>query len=574
MTAFHLPEKIKSFPVCLAVSALLSAVPCFVMDIFYLYGDDYLINYIANGSFGREFSAHLVFIKYPAGLVLSALYRICPGVNWYAAFLVGVFALSFACIHRCILLTTEHPAAILASLLMNAAAVPLLLTFTAVSFLAAAAGLAWLPVMVRRRKSFPHLLPGILLMVLSFLIRDNCLIPLMGIALPIYLGLLFGNGRRGDSLKSRLSLYVLTSALEAGAIVLVLIGAILLSERAAYSSREWTDFNRYNAIRSEYQDYPAVPYEMFQGEFQEAGFSQEAYLLVNRWTFCEKQVFSEKLFGDIAAIIQRAYSKSYRLRYMLDAFRASPTLYCLLLPLLLLLLLAATSPRWRRAEPVLTYLMFLLVLSALAFLRLRVLIRITVPITMSAVVFLLLSGGDAEKDGSTDRAMPPLPVLLGAAGLTLAILLSLVQFYRGYKSSVAVLRSKTVASAYEPLRKEMDSHPERIYAVESPIYVYLFAWGHTVDEIVPTDTFSHVIRAGSWDNFSPRYYAIARSCGISDPDNLLSSLLHTKNLRLVTEDEGYVLQFLNSLHEGTCEVTRVRKKGPARICSLREVPSS
>ena len=129
----------KSFPVCLAVSVLLTVLPCFFTDIFYLYGDDYLLNYIANGSFGEKYSAYLVFIKYPAGLMLKALYALAPGVNWYAVLIIGTIALSFAVIHRAILRTTSHPAAIVFSLIMNAVVVPLFLTFTVAAFLAAAA---------------------------------------------------------------------------------------------------------------------------------------------------------------------------------------------------------------------------------------------------------------------------------------------------------------------------------------------------------------------------------------------------------------------------------------------------
>ena len=144
-----------------------------------------------------------------------------------------------------------------------------------------------------------------------------------------------------------------------------------------------------------------------------------------------------------------------------------------------------------------------------------------------------------------------------------------VLFFGGYKEAVASLRNKATASSYKAFRKEIDRHPERIYAVESPIYVHAFAWGHTIDEIVPTDTFSHVIRAGSWDNFSPRYYDIANKCGLSDPDNLLSSVVNAENVYFVTEDEGYLLQFLNREYEGTYEAAKVRTKGAARICRIR-----
>ena len=67
----------KSFPVCLAVSVLLTVLPCFFTDIFYLYGDDYLLNYIANGSFGEKYSA---IVK-----VRRTAYQLIPGAMAYSA---------------------------------------------------------------------------------------------------------------------------------------------------------------------------------------------------------------------------------------------------------------------------------------------------------------------------------------------------------------------------------------------------------------------------------------------------------------------------------------------------------
>ena len=149
-----------------------------------------------------------------------------------------------------------------------------------------------------------------------------------------------------------------------------------------------------------------------------------------------------------------------------------------------------------------------------------------------------------------------------------ALLLSLAFFFRGYQSSVASLRSRKTAAGYAKLRSEIEKHPDLVYIVESPIYVHLFAWGHTVDEIRPTDIFSHVIRPGSWDNFSPRYYEIADQCQIRDPDNLLSSMIGDGHVRFVTEDVNYVLNFLNAEGKGPVFISKKKQRGPANIVSL------
>ena len=579
----------KSFPVCLAVSVLLTALPCLFTDIFYLYGDDYLLNYIANGSFGEKYSAYLVFIKYPAGLMLKALYAIVPGINWYAVLLTFMIALSFAIIHRAILRTTSHPAAIVFSLIMNAVVVPLFLTFTVAAFLAAAAGTALLLTVLRSGQPRRSLIPGIAMLLLSFMIREDCLVPVIGIAAPAFLAIFI---RRGSDRKMQLTLFsreqrpVLLSMLILAGVLLILIAGISLLENKVYSDPEWTGYKAYSSARARYLDYPTVPYEQFQGEFLEAGFSKEAYLLINRWTFCEQNVFSREKLSEITDISHRAYTKSYRLRYTLEELTASPIRYCILIPFVLLLFFALTDRQYRTITALLVFCMFGLVLVALAFLRLRVLLRITVPLAMSACAFISLcferkteeepaSGPESilpqnENGITSGRGRIPEKLRYVFAGIfTVLLAIMFVLFFSGYKEAVASLRNKATASSYKAFRKEIDRHPERIYAVESPIYVHAFAWGHTIDEIVPTDTFSHVIRAGSWDNFSPRYYDIANKCGLSDPDNLLSSVVNAENVYFVTEDEGYLLQFLNREYDGTYEAAKVKSKGAARICRIR-----
>ena len=579
----------KSFPVCLAVSVLLTALPCLFTDIFYLYGDDYLLNYIANGSFGEKYSAYLVFIKYPAGLMLKALYALAPGVNWYAVLIIGTIALSFAVIHRAILKTTSHPAAIVFSLIMNAVVVPLFLTFTVAAFLAAAAGTALLLTVLRSGQPRRSLIPGIAMLLLSFMIREDCLVPVIGIAAPAFLAIFI---RRGSDRKMQLTLFsreqrpVLLSMLILAGVLLILIAGISLLENKVYSDPEWTGYKAYSSARARYLDYPTVPYEQFQGEFLEAGFSKEAYLLINRWTFCEQNVFSREKLSEITDISHRAYTKSYRLRYTLEELTASPIRYCILIPFVLLLFFALTDRQYRTITALLVFCMFGLVLVALAFLRLRVLLRITVPLAMSACAFISLcferkteeepaSGPESilpqnENGITSGRGRIPEKLRYVFAGIfTVLLAIMFVLFFSGYKEAVASLRNKATASSYKAFRKEIDRHPERIYAVESPIYVHAFAWGHTIDEIVPTDTFSHVIRAGSWDNFSPRYYDIANKCGLSDPDNLLSSVVNAENVYFVTEDEGYLLQFLNREYDGTYEAAKVKSKGAARICRIR-----
>lgn len=541
-----------TFPVCLAVSILLTVIPFAVTGIYYLFGDDYLMNYIANGSFGPD-SSHLVFISYPVGLLLKGCYAVLPDVNWYAALLGAVFAVSFAVIHHSIQRTTTHPLPLIVSLAANAAAVPLFLTFTVAAFIAIGAGLASAYAALRKSASFKGLIPGVLMILAGYLIRSDCLIPALGIAFPAYAFLLTDRERRR----------MLISRAAAGcAVLMVLIGASVLVEKAAYSSEAWQSYRDFNEARSSVLDYPLVAYDSFADEFQSAGYSRNAYVLMNRWTFAEKQVFTPGRMRAVSAIMHSAYTPSYRFRYMTGNLKTMPGPMILLIPLLLLAVLMLTDRSYRKVPGVLTVLMFYAVIAALCVIRLRYLLRVSCPLCFIAVVFVSLL---CEKMPSAKQQR------LILAGGTVLMLCAMFLFGRSYTAQVAPLRDARTAASYKKLRKEIDRHPDRTYVVESPIYVWLFIYGHTVDEIKPSDTFSHVIRAGSWDNFSPRYYKIANDRNIRDPDNLLSSLMDADHLYLVTENTDFVTNFLTAEYGTPCAVLSEKKKGPATIAKIGRV---
>ena len=63
------------------LSAFAVAVPLNLRPVYFMVADDYLLNYIANGSYGTEHSDHLIYIQSPLGRFLKMLYGVMPGVN-------------------------------------------------------------------------------------------------------------------------------------------------------------------------------------------------------------------------------------------------------------------------------------------------------------------------------------------------------------------------------------------------------------------------------------------------------------------------------------------------------------
>ena len=128
--------------ICLGLSLAACALPFLTGTVYFMVADDYLLNYIANGSYGLENSDHLIFIRIPVGALLKALYSVSSSVNWYMILLLAGTVLSFALLHTCVWKRTGSCPAMILSLVINYITVAYFFSFTVVAFLCCAAGFA------------------------------------------------------------------------------------------------------------------------------------------------------------------------------------------------------------------------------------------------------------------------------------------------------------------------------------------------------------------------------------------------------------------------------------------------
>ncbi len=578
------------FPFCLLISSALTAVPFLVSKIYYMYADDYLMNYIANGSYGTEYSDHLIFPRILFGTVTKLLYGITRSVNWYAVLLAATLAVSFAVFHWVLASFRCHLPVLAASVVLNAVAVPLFFTFTVVAFLCVGAGAALLYLSFYRKKALRTIIPGVLLMIWGYVVRKATLVPVLGLMSPFALkalveviragrkrreagngaagdaasaGSLIGRIRRGDDPQVLLIRRLLLLVCGAAAALVLLLG-LRLWEQKAYSGDMWAEYQLYNTARSDVLDYPGVGYDILKDSFREIGFTSQEYQLLYRWAFCEKKVFSRQKFLEIAAVQSNIYSKPWRTAYTKQTLKASPNRYLLLIPLVLFLLLLFADRRFQFVTGFLGFLMLCAVILALCFLRMRFLLRVSVPLSIVTVYVTLMCTGAAEETaedmillpGARKRAKKSgVPeIIVRAAGFCAAaavLVLFCVRFVNGYNNAVFSLRNPDFETAAEPLFDEVRSHPERIYITSSYCFGRMYYYGHPVNGIRTIDDYSHLIRVGSWDSFTPRYYRIAEELGIQDPDNLISGLVTEDSFYLLTDTEDVALAYLKTAFKGS-----------------------
>ena len=90
---------------------------------------------------------------------------------------------------------------------------------------------------------------------------------------------------------------------------------------------------------------------------------------------------------------------------------------------------------------------------------------------------------------------------------------------------------------------ELADHPDTLYIVEAGVMSILFYNGTLARDVVTTGAFRNIVRTGSWDTYSPRFYAQLDG-RVDDADNLLSALLTENNVCYVGVAHDGIEQFL------------------------------
>ena len=545
----NLKRQAASFPVCLLISAIACIVPFLCMKIYYMYGDDYLMNYIANGSYGTEYSDHLIFPRIFFGTLTKFLYGITKAVNWYAVLLTATVILSFAVYHYVLQRFSHNPAALILSLIFNISVVPLFLTFTVAGFLSVGAGCALLFLSYYEEKSLRFMIPGAVLMLWGYIIRNDTLLPSMAMACPLalyaFISLLREKERRSMFLKNILRL-VMTAVLS----VACLYG-MRIWEQKAYSGNTWSAYRTWNRARSATLDYPLAGYDALKDGYEEIGFTREAYELLTRWSFAEKRTFSEQKFLEAGMVQSNIYSRPWRTAFTKQTLKAPPNYFVLLIPLLIFILMLFLDRRFRFLTAFLEFLMLTAVILALCYIRMRFLLRVGVPLAMLGTYGMMFMTRSSVPELFSADCQKAVRVIRIAGGMVLSVTLVIasIRFLKGYNQAVITLRNPKIGISSQSALEEVRSHPENIYLAESYAFARMYYYGHPISEIRTIDDYSHVIRSGSWDSFTPRYYAVLENLGFTDPDNLISSLLTEDHYYMLTDKPGPTLAYLNSISD-------------------------
>ncbi len=524
----------------LALSALMTLGTLPFHSAYYMEPDDYLLSYIANGSYGEVGSAHLVYIRIGMGLLLKTFYYLNSHVNWYAVLLLTVLLVSFTVIYSSLWEKSGNVITLLLSALMQAMIVPFFLTYTVVAFLAAAAGLMAILTAIDRgiskKKCKGYLIAGFLLLYLAWQMRHDTVIPACALASFLYLGALIRILKEVGKKKlpaKTVKLFGISLMI----FMAVMLGDVLV-EKAAYKSPIWSSFTEFNQARTGVVDYPYISYDCYENEFQKTQLSRTDYICLCSWKFADKVRFPAEKMKQFQTGPFKSYQKAEAVSQAQFQFTQTQKLLCVL-PLLALLIVAATG-LWGAFCGFGIVAVDYALIAYLLLIRMRLVMRVSLPITLSACLLIFFAQQrrkkvkaktKKKKGGNPASYRLLMQMIVGILFVTLLLLTT-----KQFRTETASFRRSPDSDLYRDVKAEIESHPERLYILDGTLISYLYYYDHPIQSIKTEPRFLHITRSGSWDSFSERYYRQAEHFQLKDPDRLLLAPLENDNVFVVTQD--------------------------------------
>ncbi|SCY13690.1 hypothetical protein SAMN02910292_00993 [Lachnospiraceae bacterium XBB2008] len=319
-------EKNRYADIVIAVIAtlLLVIIASVAYDHYYEFNDDVLMKDILSGTYTGTPSALNVQMLSPIGFFISFLYRLAPGIPWYALFLCG-------CQYLCILIITYRIVHLTPDLSGGIAAGAIVFLFAMCSLLphltmvqytvtvaiiaaTAALYLYTIPVDVTGRRFVVKALPAIVMVILAFQIRTEMLLllaPFLAIC-----GLARWSREKHPFDHSTVRGFL-------GVIILIVVGmaASFFINSVSYSSGEWKVFLMEFDNRTELYDYQYVPpYDEQSGFYESIDMTASQVKLLENYDYALDDRIDGERIGQVAFFASQLRHESVRDR-LHEAFR-------------------------------------------------------------------------------------------------------------------------------------------------------------------------------------------------------------------------------------------------------------
>lgn len=247
--------------------------------VIYAINDDRYMSQIVSGIVSGSPNGHALYMNYAFTYLLSRIYTIIPGIDWYGISMqIFMWIAFFAFLYRVVNRKKVFEKIIGVSTLLFLWQIVfikyvLMFEFTLVPAVTGGALLFWCITMENEPEEFDKCVDQgllVLLGIITFCVRKNVFYMLLPFLLIVFV-------YRFVTYKTKyglMSIVILTG---------VIIGVTAI-HKSAYSVDEWVQFKAYNSARSYIYDFSGLPeYDANESFYTELGVSYEEYVCLKQY---------------------------------------------------------------------------------------------------------------------------------------------------------------------------------------------------------------------------------------------------------------------------------------------------
>ena len=530
--------------VLIVCSFLLSAIVAIIIlgfdEIYYSMADDYLMHLISKGVFGNGADAYLVFINIILGYILKGLNILLPSLDWFILFYIFAIIYCFTLLIFIFYKETKN-LFFVAGLVLIESVIIYHLTFTIVAYLCiATAFLYWADLIISDSAKIS---------VLNIIIISSC----------FCLGIMY---RKGVYLSTIclfipfIIFYIKRILTKAHLIVVVWLFFLFtitsfVNDQAYHNSEQWEEYSEFNKNRAQVVDNIVVNYAENQEKLQEIGLSENDLKCVYQWIFADKEVFSADRMQKLAEINPAQTRLNFDFVDILKKMIGLNYNYYFLFVIVLALYFSGL-----KKSPYILATSFLVYgeIAAL-YIRNRPVERIMIPIYIIGSLLLFI-GGKNYKGVKSRKSFP-------VVGTLFALMLMFAQVNMIIDNNKLTEEYEARNNKYKEVYEYINQHHEWLFAGSSSTLNGLL-YNDNVLGIGTQMSVENVIKLGSWDIYSSRYYYQTKKYNIEDPDRLILGMADNENVvYIVNSDNTYeknsLKQFFLEHEDGDTEFELVKK---------------
>lgn len=539
---------------------VLIVLVCFVIftPAFETNDDTGLIS-IASGIRGTR-DPHIVHTNYLIGKLLTSLYAINPGLQWWSLL---QFLFLFIAFFLITLMFVRNTAGI-AGVLFTAAVVFFFsyegyvrIQYTKTAGILCAAGLMLLFYgLLQKKPGKMYIIAGTVLTVLGsfYRVQSFACITVIFLAMVIY-GLMFFGAETEDPKKR------IIAAVAAGAILLILAGGFRVYDRSQYRDPEWAAYLEFDKYRTEVLDYGVPDYEKHEAEYNAAGIDSTAYKLMKRWTFQDNEKFTADTFKQIASFREKKTLNTSLVKSFIKSFAKGAlkegTFLCAL----------AAAACWlltgrHRLRNFLSLLVMCAMIGALEFYLYYagrfMFNRVDVGIWLAAVLIIMyqtiIDKPERQSDASDGKARALSVFRTVVTSVLILAMAGMFLFAEPWQSGLRSAAAETAAdaAAERDTIERVSSDKDHLYLTKVGTLRFSAAYG--VTDPMPYKIADNIFPLGGWGSATPAYTSVLKKYGVNNP---FRDMIGNERIYLVDDRIDDTLAYLRKWYKADAEAELV-----------------